>query len=630
MSPDDPALQPVIVLRVVIRSPDLDTFVSKYSRFVKDDRIFIFTKSSQPAGTRVRFTLELADGQPLLFGEGTVTRIRSDTGDPSKPPGMELKFQPLDEPSRELLGRMLRARDLSTGQFSAVTTPPSPSSPSQFREETTDAQTNIRDGSTSSAIPREFEESPPTLPPLAKTGAQQIIKGPEARQDESGAVTLAQAPPSDHVDAPPPSLPLHVLPSPPIPDAANIDKQSGGFSTPTPLPAPIPAAPEEFGGSPPPTKLARPSHSDAVTTGVPAFDAEQAFVAAGPAPAFAEAFRSPIPGVPVAGAPSAGGKTVPANPFSEVSDGAIEYFVEWSLEQSTAPKPKVAEAHFANVVMATPRAERRRSMRAPLLGGIAIGIFLGLPLGGAIVWFGRPLPPPVIVEKMPEVGTPRPVAADDLALARAETPDLAAAKASAIAVKPVKPSPVAVKPSAVAVKPSAVAVKPAQPSGVANAASGESDTGEKPDKLEKPVKPGKEDAGELAIVTHPSGAAVSVDGEAKGKTPLTLSLPVGAHEISVTRDRYATVTQPVEVPAKLELTLKRPTATLHVDSEPAGGEVIVEGKPRGKTPVDVTLDAFHHYDVQVTLLGTKPWHKRVSLKPPQTDVTAKLSVVHNP
>src|SRR5437764_14783501 len=141
---DDPALRPLIVLRVVIRSPDLDTFVHKYSRFIKDDRIFIFTKSSQPPGTRVRFTLELADGQPLMTGEGTVTRIRPDSGDASKPPGMELRFIPLDEASQVLVERMLRARD-STGQFSAVTTPPPPPLPSQFREESTDAQTNIRD-----------------------------------------------------------------------------------------------------------------------------------------------------------------------------------------------------------------------------------------------------------------------------------------------------------------------------------------------------------------------------------------------------------------------------------------------------------------------------------------------------
>src|SRR5262249_33584337 len=154
----------------------------------------------------------------------------------------------------------------------------------------------------------------------------------------------------------------------------------------------------------------------------------------------------------------------------------------------------------------------------------------------------------------------------------------------------------AVKPTG-AVKPSGAAVKP---SGEATS----DDDEDKPDALvqpaPKPAKPAKGgDAGELVLVTHPSGAAVSIDGEARGKSPLTISLPPGTHELSVTRDRYATITQRVEVPNKLELTLKRPTATLHIDSEPAGGEVVVEGKPRGKTPVDVTLDAFHHYDVEV-------------------------------
>src|SRR5258708_18761279 len=108
-SKDAPGAEPLVVLRVVIRSPDVDTFVNKYSRFVKDDRIFIFTKSSQPPGTRVRFNLELADGQPLINGEGTVTRIRPDVGDPAKPPGMELRFVPLDETSQKLVLRMLAA-----------------------------------------------------------------------------------------------------------------------------------------------------------------------------------------------------------------------------------------------------------------------------------------------------------------------------------------------------------------------------------------------------------------------------------------------------------------------------------------------------------------------------------------
>ena len=175
---------------------------------------------------------------------------------------------------------------------------------------------------------------------------------------------------------------------------------------------------------------------------------------------------------------------MPANPFSEISDGAIEYFVEWSMEQSTAPKPKAAEAHFANVDMLTPRAEKRRSMRGPLLSGIAIGIFLGLPLGGAIVWFLRPLPPPIIVEKMPEIGPPRTVA-------------------------PVE------APPAVVVADLAVVAKVEPPADLSV-----------PEKLVQPVA--KHKKGELAIKTNPSGATVSIDGEAQdGKTPLTVTLSAG-------------------------------------------------------------------------------------------------------
>ncbi len=386
MGPDDPALQPLIVLRVVIRSPDLDTFIAKYSRFIKDDRIFIFTKSSQPPGTRVRFTLELADGQPLIHGEGTVTRIRPDSGDPTKPPGMELKFVPLDEASRALVGRMLHARE-ATGSYQAVQVGPS----GQFREETTDAQTNVRDGSTSSAMPREFDESVPTLQPLERTGAQQALSDePPRRQDESGAVTLAQGHPHEQTapDAPP-SLPQPPSLSAPL-NVAN-DKQSGGFSTPTPLPAPIPAAGDEFTGSPPPTKLARPSQSDAVTDGYAgAVRREQrARVRCGRAGAgvrrgVSRADSGSAVAVDHAADGHGSGQSVQRG--LRRRDRVLRRVVARALDGAAAQGRAGALRQRGD---GDSRAERRRSMRGPLLGGIAIGIFLGLPLGGAIVWFGR-------------------------------------------------------------------------------------------------------------------------------------------------------------------------------------------------------------------------------------------------
>src|SRR4051812_39230835 len=81
-----------LVLKVVIRSPDIPTFVHKYSRFVRDDRIFIFTKTPQPVGTKLRFSIELENGTSLLRGAGTVKRMRAESADSSKPPGMEVQF----------------------------------------------------------------------------------------------------------------------------------------------------------------------------------------------------------------------------------------------------------------------------------------------------------------------------------------------------------------------------------------------------------------------------------------------------------------------------------------------------------------------------------------------------------
>ena len=59
MDPVDPALQPVIVLRVVIRSPDLETFVSKYSQFIKDDRIFIYALKDIKKGEEITYDYNL-------------------------------------------------------------------------------------------------------------------------------------------------------------------------------------------------------------------------------------------------------------------------------------------------------------------------------------------------------------------------------------------------------------------------------------------------------------------------------------------------------------------------------------------------------------------------------------------
>ena len=95
--------------------------------------------------------------------------------------------------------------------------------------------------------------------------------------------------------------------------------------------------------------------------------------------------------------------------------------------------------------------------------------------------------------------------------------------------------------------------------------------------------------------------------------------------LEVGADDYLTKPcDPGELVARIRAVLRRKQALGPVTDYDKGGLKISADRRQ----VDVTLDAFHHYDVQVMLLGTKPWRKKISLKPPQTDVTAKLSVIH--
>ena len=61
-------------------------------------------------------------------------------------------------------------------------------------------------------------------------------------------------------------------------------------------------------------------------------------------------------------------------------------------------------------------------------------------------------------------------------------------------------------------------------------------------------------------------------------------------------------TKEVDAPGQVSVVLDRPLATLHVTSMPPGGEVAIDGKSRGKAPLDVGLPGFQRYEVEVTLV----------------------------
>jgi hypothetical protein len=92
--------------------------------------------------------------------------------------------------------------------------------------------------------------------------------------------------------------------------------------------------------------------------------------------------------------------------------------------------------------------------------------------------------------------------------------------------------------------------------------------------------------------SRPEGAAVLVDGVARGVTPLDLMLPVGAHEVVLRNDAgERRLTVDVEKGTRVSENVDMPAAVasgqLDVTSDPLGARVAVDGAIAGRTPLKV-------------------------------------------
>jgi hypothetical protein len=162
-------------------------------------------------------------------------------------------------------------------------------------------------------------------------------------------------------------------------------------------------------------------------------------------------------------------------------------------------------------------------------------------------------------------------------------------------------------------------------------------------KAEAPVAPPKPAAatriGRLLVRSTPTGANVTVDGVARGVTPVAIrDLDLGSREITVTRQGYqteerrivltkarpsrsvdvrlsaaATAPEPAKSPAggggprpSTPASFGKPPATtgvLAIDSQPRGAAVQINGKPSGTTPFTIEDLAPGEYRVTMTLKG---------------------------
>ncbi len=136
----------------------------------------------------------------------------------------------------------------------------------------------------------------------------------------------------------------------------------------------------------------------------------------------------------------------------------------------------------------------------------------------------------------------------------------------------------------------------------------------------------------VVIETDPSGASLEVDGEDKGKSPATLSLAPGEHEIIATSAGFKGVSQKISVDngqqASLRLALapaaKKPESILAIATDPKGARLYVDGRLIGETPRKVKTTPGQH-EVRVALDGFITRSAKVSL-PPGKDFELRIAV----
>jgi formylglycine-generating enzyme required for sulfatase activity len=125
--------------------------------------------------------------------------------------------------------------------------------------------------------------------------------------------------------------------------------------------------------------------------------------------------------------------------------------------------------------------------------------------------------------------------------------------------------------------------------------------------------------GLLELTSRPSGANVTVDGEFRGQTPISLTLdPDGEHRVAVLKPGYERAVRSVALDAEeileLNLSLKPRLGEVQVLVTPPQAEVFVAGRSRGRGNQSLSLPSYEQV-LEVKLAGHQSYRQRFTPRP---------------
>jgi formylglycine-generating enzyme required for sulfatase activity len=123
----------------------------------------------------------------------------------------------------------------------------------------------------------------------------------------------------------------------------------------------------------------------------------------------------------------------------------------------------------------------------------------------------------------------------------------------------------------------------------------------------------------LSVASVPAGATVWADDRELGTTPLETELDAGRYTLAIVHPQFRRFESPLTVVAGQPIQvgpveLGMPDGRLLVSSRPAGADVSIGGRYRGRTPLTVSVPPGMPQDVLLTLAGHAPASQTVSVE----------------
>jgi hypothetical protein len=134
----------------------------------------------------------------------------------------------------------------------------------------------------------------------------------------------------------------------------------------------------------------------------------------------------------------------------------------------------------------------------------------------------------------------------------------------------------------------------------------------------------------VTLRTEPEDAALSVDGEELGTTPLELELIAGSRELVFSKENFSPLEIALEVVAGEDVTpavyqLEPAPAKVAIASVPSGATVTIDGGYKGLTPLSIELSPKDKHLLRLTLPGYQSANRKVLLEPKEErDLDIKL------